>query len=156
MLKALPGFHAISGCDATVSFLNKGKIRPFAVMGKTKKFLQAISVLSEDGNLQQNTFNDIGDFVCSLYGFPNISSVDEARIRMFEQKYAPKNERDPLTGITVINPSLMPPCQRVLQQNIRRADFVARAWKNAHKAMLSPGNPLDCGWILKNGEYSIK
>lgn len=31
---ALPGLHALTGCDSTALFLNKGKIRPLEIVLK--------------------------------------------------------------------------------------------------------------------------
>ena len=39
---------------------------------------------------------DIESFVCALYGYPKEANVDNVRYLMFQQKYAPKADHDPL------------------------------------------------------------
>ena len=58
--------------------------------------------------------------------------------------------------MTLPNPSIMPPCHKMLEYKIKRANFVAAIWRRA--ASPSPityrleGN----GWVLKDGKYNIK
>ena len=99
--------------------------------------------------------DDLDDFVCTLYGFPNIHSVDDVTVRMFEQKYAPNNENDPLMSISGMNPSLMPPCHRVLLQKIKRANFVDKLWKSANQAVPIQSSPVGSGWLLEDNVYRI-
>ena len=57
--------------------------------------------------------------------------MDNVRYIMFEQKYAPKANSDPLDKIKGLHPSIMPPCHKVLVYKIQRANFVAAMWKRA-------------------------
>jgi len=75
-------------------------------------FQKAIAHLGDNDGVDEHTIDAIEDCVCTLYGFPNIQKVDDVRIRMFEQKYAPRTDEDPLTSISGMHPSLMPPCYR--------------------------------------------
>ena len=44
---ALPGFHALTGCDYTASFMRKAKSRPFEIMKNSKEFTSVISRLGD-------------------------------------------------------------------------------------------------------------
>ena len=39
---------------------------------------------------------DIESFVCALYSYPKEANVDNVRYLMFQQKYVPKADHDPL------------------------------------------------------------
>ena len=41
LCKALPGFHAFTGCDYTAAFYRRGEARPFKLMEKVKAFSNA-------------------------------------------------------------------------------------------------------------------
>ena len=49
LLEALPGLHALAGCDYTASFMNKGKQKPFDMMKMSEKLCEAYVRLG-DGN----------------------------------------------------------------------------------------------------------
>ena len=153
---ALPGIHALTGSDYTAAFMGKGKIRPFKLMINTPRYRISIGKLGDENLVSEDLMKDIESFVCALYGYPKEVNVDNVRYLMFQQKYAPKADHDPLDKIKGLNPSVMPPCHAVLECKIKRANFVAVMWKRA--ASPSPityrleGN----GWILKDGKYQIK
>ena len=152
---SLPGLHAFTGCDFTASFYNKGKLRPLSIMMKNDRFQKAIGQLGVNDEVTDEIIDDLDDFVCTLYGFPNIHSVDDVRVRMFEQKYAPNNENDPLMSISGMHPYLMPPCHNVLLQKIKRANFVAKLWKSANQAVPIQSSPVGSGWLLEDNVYRI-
>ena len=79
-----------------------------------------------------------------------MKNVDEVRHAMFQQHYAPKNDKDPLQKIKGINPSSMPPCHQVLMNKIKRANYVAALWKRATKQTPSTFSPNGNGWELKD------
>ncbi|CAH2096461.1 unnamed protein product [Euphydryas editha] len=51
LCKALPGFHAFTGCDYNPAFFRKGKQRPFKIMSQSQKYTKA--------------FSDLGDISCN-------------------------------------------------------------------------------------------
>ena len=56
--------------------------------------------------------------VCHMYGKKKFSSVNKAQYAIFQQTYAPQNVEDPLKSIKGINPSVMPPCAKVLLKKL--------------------------------------
>lgn len=41
------GLHGFTGCDYSASFMNKGKIRPYKLMKKSKSFQRAFSKIGD-------------------------------------------------------------------------------------------------------------
>ena len=106
-MKALPAFHAFTGSDYTASFMNKGKARPLSAMEKSKTFAAAFAAIGDDD--EEDPLPIVEKYVCKMYGQPKMSSVNEARYKIFLSKFAPKSNEDPLEKIKGINPSSMPP-----------------------------------------------
>ena len=46
----------------------------------------------------------------------------------------------------IIDLSLLPPSKSVLHLHFERANYVARIWKLAGTAIVSPPSPTGCGW----------
>ena len=65
--------------------------------------------------------------MCSLGLSKGNKNVDNVRYIM----YAPKADHDPLDKIKELNQSIMPPCHKVPEYKIKRANFVAAIWKRA-------------------------
>ena len=151
---ALPGLHALTGCDYIPSFYNKGKIKPYDMMKKNDAFIKSMQDLG-NGPLQRDTIQQCELFICSLYGQPKQTSVDQARHKIFQQTYAPKNVADPLDRIKGVNPSAMPPCSKVLLQQLKRANYVASMWKQASQPNPCTDSPVGHGWTLDGSTYRI-
>ena len=53
--------------------------------------------------------------------------------------------------------SMMHPCQKVLQQKIKRLHITTRRWVSSTRAHPPNDNPEDFGWILsEGGSYKVK
>ena len=156
VIQALPGIHAMTGCDFTASFLGKGKDKPFNLMLKNNSHVEAMAKLGESEEVTSDLVRDIGRFVCALYGLPKVQKVDDARFASFQQKYAPMRKNQPLGKIKGINQSSMPPCQAVLLNKIRRANFISYLWKRARLPVPCVLKPEDHGWQVKDSSYIIK
>ena len=88
---------------------------------------------------------------------PKLSDINEARSSYFELKCKPKATKRPLDSIKSVEPSLFPPCKKVLIQQIKRAWYVAKLYKNAtEEDPTHPLTPLDYGWELSDGKMQIK
>lgn len=65
--KALPGYHALTGCDYTSPFFRKGKVNPLKKAEKCALHLEGLGRIGENP-----TFVDgdslVEKYVCSLYG----------------------------------------------------------------------------------------
>ena len=152
--KALPGYHALTGSDYTAPFFRKGKVNPFKKAQKDSLHLEGLSMLGET-----TTFDDHGSalverYVCSLYGQGTLSSVNEARLKIFQRKYKPSNPDMPLEKIKGLDASMLPPCRNVLSQKLARCNYVAYLWKHAQlRDPLNAVQPTDNGWKEVNGLY---
>ena len=109
---ALPGLHALTGCDYVPTFFSKGKIKPFELMKKHSIFTQCRKALG-NGEINEETTKQCSTFVCHLYGQPKEIDVNQARHMIFQKIYAPKTLEDPLDSIKCVNP--MVHCHLVLQ-----------------------------------------
>ena len=65
----------------------------------------------------------LGKIVCFLYGHPRLLSVNEARRKVFWQKFN-KDEK-------ILDHSLMPPCKSNFHYHIMRANYVAYLFRQA-------------------------
>ncbi|XP_057308039.1 uncharacterized protein LOC130645930 [Hydractinia symbiolongicarpus] len=90
------------------------------------------------------------------YGKRNLSSVDEARLVMFLEKYKPKGENEAISCVKKFDGSSLPPCLRVLRQKIYRTKYVAQLWMSSITSEPPNHLPEDMGWLLKDGSYIIK
>ena len=156
VIQALPALHAYTGSDYTASFMNKGKIRPFDLMKKNQRFVNAFACLGRSDKVDDNTMVEIEKFTCCMYSMPKLSRVNDVRMAVFERKYAPsKATTQPLSKMKGVNPSDMPPCHSSLVNKVRRANYIAYLWKNASTRNPSDLDPEEHGWLLKDDQYVI-
>ena len=121
--KALFGMHAFTGNDYVSSFLQKGK--------------QVCYKLIKD-SVSESTAAGLEKFVCSLYNEKRLSSVNRAQKIIFWRSYSRDNE--------VIDVSLLPPCPTSLERAIRRANYVAKIWRQSSRHMMNIHEPHFHGW----------
>ena len=83
--QALPGLHALTGCDTVSAFAGKGKRKAFELL-KTKsgEFCHILQKIGCCVPPEKNLFDEIEAFVCSLYGKAG-KCVDEVRYILFCQ-----------------------------------------------------------------------
>ena len=124
-------------------------------MMKQDIYTKAFGSLGNDANVSPNNLADIEKFTCALYGMPRLRHINDVRFSMFQQKYAPKKQSDPLKKILGINPSSMPPCHAVLFNKILRTNFVASLWKQATLSKPCTMEPENHGWTLNNGSFKF-
>ena len=67
LCNALPGFHAITGCDYNPSFYRKGKKRPLTILRQSDEYRKAFSDLGENNVNIDAVFKKLETFVCHLY-----------------------------------------------------------------------------------------
>ena len=79
--------------------------------------------------------NTAEEFVCKLYKVnPSIKSSDKARSAMFAKTNGPED---------------LTPSSDLLRFHIKRAQYQALIWNQAHITKLDLPNPEDYGWRLK-------
>ena len=144
----LAASYAFLGLDYSPSFFGKGKVRPLSLIQKTEEFQNCFATFGEV-ELTSKELATAEKFVCGMYGYPSQAHVNDVRFQMFFDHAQPKAKKGPLDSIKGIDPMRFPPCLRELEQQTKRAWFVARLYKTATDAYpCCDYTPLDFGWCL--------
>lgn len=153
MCAALPGLHALTGCDYTSAFSRKGKNRPFTVISESDRFQGALASLSHTVPTEE-VIGTLRDFVCVLYGARKLVPLNKHRFNVVEKTYKGKaNAKKPFEKLKNIAGSSIPPCESELDPHIDRSAFVARLWGSSHQQDLDK-TPTS-GWENVDGEFRI-
>ena len=150
LCKALSFYHALTGCDYTSSFNRKGKIKLFKLLEKNPELQEAFLDLSHSEGISDDIKPIIESFVCQMYGRMKTNSVNQARLEIFVTKYKPKKGSASLNQIQAkkLYSNIMPPCSKVLHQNIKQCIYVANIWMNSIRTKPTPYLPTSFGWTL--------
>ncbi|XP_063379234.1 uncharacterized protein LOC134666051 [Cydia fagiglandana] len=155
LCRALPAFHAFTGCDYTASFYRQGKVKPFNLLKKDKHFQNAFENLNEQFNLSdKQTTNAIEEFTVSMYGIKHCQSVNSARLLLFQKSFATShNTKHFLNKVKTYNSNTIPPCWKTIKQKILRTTYIASMWLNATQKHCVKLSATEYGWTLNNGQY---
>ena len=151
--KYIIGLHSMTGCDTTSAFVRKGKIRPFKLAKSQQKFANAFAALGDEVDISESVKKILEEFVCHLYGDVKETSINKLRYKKARQKFTAAQFLSSCEGTDM---TLLPPSQAALTMHIKRANYQALVWKNAHVPNLKlPGPAEGHGWgIGDNGlEY---
>lgn len=110
VVKALPGLHAFTGSDYTLSFRRKRKKYPLNNLIESTEFQEAFIRLGDIENLDEQVLKLLEEFVCRLYK-KNVDNVDVARFNAFINCYNPKDNLFK-EKIKTCDSTLLPPCQK--------------------------------------------
>ena len=147
MCKALPAFHAFSGCDYTSAFVRRGKVRPLMKLEKNECAQIAFAKLADDSAISDDTINEIEKFTASIYGAKeDCQSLNGHRFQVVYKSFGPKKDANPFDKIKGVDGSCLPPCEAELLPHIQRAAFVARMWANAHEPYINQSPCQSDGW----------
>ena len=156
--EALPGLHAFTGCDYNPCFNGKGKQKPLKLMCQSQKFIDAFRLIGSGNYVLTSVQNTIEEFTCRMYGFKTLCDINKARYESFCSKYKPDpGATSPLSKIKSVDPSLFPPCRKVLLKQTQRANLIAAIWRNA--CLSNPSehlNPVEHGWLVQDGKFSVE
>jgi hypothetical protein len=126
----LLSFHALTGCDTTSSFSGYGKKSCWNTFYNQPLLVKGIG---RDGEL-----SPIEQFVCKLYGTPDIQTVDHARIQLF--------------GKAKKGLEMLPPTRDALELHVARANHQAKIWLQADQEHIHVSSPIDTlGWKTEFG-----
>ncbi|GFW82709.1 uncharacterized protein TNCV_3492811 [Trichonephila clavipes] len=155
--KALPCFHAITGCDYTPAFFRKGKLRPFKLLEKSVEYQLACQEIITDADDElERIFATLEKFICHMYGVPNSSNVNDVRVYLFSKTNQSKELDDNFEKkCRSFNSSRLPPCKAELYQHLLRVRYVTKFWRNAHLKDPSSLSPLASGWIVNDDKYDF-
>uniref|UniRef100_UPI00358E0007 uncharacterized protein n=1 Tax=Myxine glutinosa TaxID=7769 RepID=UPI00358E0007 len=140
--KALPIFHAITGCDTVSSFAGRGKKTAWAVWETfpevTNAFLDLASAPSE---ISEDTLATLERYVVLLYDRTcTCSEVNLARKKLFAKKSR---------SIEAI-----PPTQAALVQHVKRATYQGgHCWEQSLVPHCYLPSPCDWGWVDNDGQF---
>ena len=122
-------------------------------MTRKQKFVNVFVALG-NLDLSENTISDIEEFTCHMYGYPKNKCINDVLKAEFDKKCKPKPGKNPLDCIKSMDPTTLPPCSKVLLQQIKRACYVAYLYTTAYDAYPAFDLfPIDYGYKLsENGE----
>lgn len=104
----------------------------------SQAFLETFANFGESNEADDDIIQQIETFVCAIYGFSHLNSVDQVRKEIFLRKY----EREGKT----IDLSLLPPCSVNLHLHTRRTNYVENIYKKANNLMMNLEDPSLHGW----------
>ena len=138
---ALTGLHALSGADITGSFAGKGKATWWKVFKEAHG--ETITALANLGKRAQPTadiLSDIEKLVCQVY-MPNttINSFKELTWCLFRKTQAQSET--------------LPPTQKALRQDIKRANYEAFVWNLDTVPEPQLPSPDTLGWTLEDDKW---
>ena len=139
----LIGFHAFIGNDFISSFFRRGKLQCWKTLQKEPNFQSSFSELGDSWDINEGLSKQLEKYVCHLYGY-KCSSVNEVSYKMFNSKH--------INHCKVVDLSLLPPCQQVLNLHSLRANLIAKLWKSSLIADLSLPDYISYGW---NEDFNI-
>ena len=139
-----------SGSDYTAAFNNKGKTSPLKLLKGNIDMQNVFSALGSEENVDTTIQDAVELFVCLWYSQPKkVNKLADAHLNCFLRSYKTKKND--------CGASLMPLCQPVLLQKIKRTNLVMSIWKYAH--LSTPPTILDPernGWTLIANKYYPK
>ena len=139
--RALPMFHAFSGCDNTSSFAGKGKKSSWETWQICESVTEVFADLGNGPTLERidQHMANLERFVVLLYDKTSTStSADEARKDLFTRK-----------GRSI---DLIPPTSAALYQHVRRASYQAgHVWGQSLLPNPVLPSPAEWGWMKGPG-----
>ena len=85
--QGLSGIHALSGKDYISSIFWKGKKKLWKTLLKYPEYLETFANLRTNEMLQEDTLTKLQSFLCEIYGYKDLSSVNVVRKCTFTSKY---------------------------------------------------------------------
>ena len=101
LCKSLPAYHAFTGSNYTALFTRRGKVKPFKTLEKSTEYQSAFIELKEDSEIKETTLQKIEEFVCVMYRKTKSTTVNDARLDMFLNKYK-TNEDQRINAATML------------------------------------------------------
>ena len=90
LCKALPLYHAFTGCDSISSFNRKKKITLYKLLKKNPELQETFLNLSHSQGISDDIKSIIDTFVSQMYGRKKTNSVDQAHLELSVTKNKPK------------------------------------------------------------------
>lgn len=145
--RALPGFHAFTGCDYTAAFVRKGKIKAYNLLLENEEYQNMFEHLTNPEDINDKEKTDLVQrFTNEMYNVKN-NDVNVARFELFLKFFASTTDKENFyKGMINFNSNNIPPCWKTLTQKILRTIFVNAMWQNATEPICTLYDPTECGW----------
>lgn len=140
--RALPMFHALTGCDTVSSFARHGKKTAWAVWTVMPELTEALMQLSSaPSDIPSNAMCIIERFVILLYDRTSkCTDIDKARRKLFARKN---------------NVQLIPPTKAALEEHVKRAVYQGgHVWGQILLPAPELPPPTNWGWSMTGGQYT--
>jgi len=139
LCKALPGMHAVPGCD-TVSFFNmKGKSTTWKFFKENQvRFTNVLITLRKtlEEILSEDSLSDLEAYICQFY--PHKGRVLERANDARESQLKPESK--------LVSDESFPPQRVCLHQRFLRAQYQAFQWCHASQGHLNLPSPTEFGF----------
>lgn len=146
MAKALPFFHAVTGCDTTSYFANHGKKSALATWLAWPEITETFTALSSQVSptLPRDVMKQLERYVVLLYcRTSDEETVNQTRMTLFCTMSR--------------NIDNIPPTQAALEEHTRRAVFQAgHIWGQCLEKHPNVPPPLDWGWEAQDNQFKPK
>ena len=140
--RALPIFHALTGCDTVSAFVGHGKKSAWATWNALPGLTDALLTLSNaPSTVPETSLQAIERFVILLYDrTSNATDVNKARRKLFPKKNSVQR---------------IPPTKAALEQHVKRAVYQGgHVWGQAMDPRPALPTPTDWGWRkMEDGSY---
>ena len=135
--RALPIFHALTGCDTTSAFHGKGKKTAWETWSSFPDITDAFLLVTDLGQeISEETFTVFERFIILMYDRTSSrSNINCARQYLFTKK-----------GLQICK---IPPIQDALRQHIKRAMYQSvHVWRQALVTEPVLPKPDEWGWVM--------
>ncbi|KAL9977045.1 hypothetical protein ACROYT_G014408 [Oculina patagonica] len=134
--KALPAFHALTGCDSTSSLSRIGKRKARKTISNNRVHQESLACVGQSPDADKEAAKKAEAFICSLFTISNRTpaTADEARYLLFCQKAQ--------------NNLLLSPTSDSLLEHIKRANYQAYVWRKALVPRQNLPSPAGHGWKI--------
>ena len=143
--KALPFFHAFTGCDTVSAFVGKGKKSAWQAWNVDEEATEVFRSLSTaTDTISQSEMDTLEQFVVIMYDRSSTTcKVDEARFDLFARKQRAYDA--------------IPPTQAALTEHVKRAVFQAgHVWGQSTVTEQQLPSPSNWGWSKQNNVWVPK
>lgn len=139
--QALPGFHALTGCDTTSAFCGKGKAAAFQLVMSSDAYQNTLQTLGSAFAPTDQLLSACERLVCAIYGYDS-DDVNEVRYALFCAKAAESSQ--------------LPPTRDALRLHVRRANYQAGIWQRALESQPTLPHPTGHGWTADGEDLVIQ
>lgn len=128
--------HAVTGCDTTSTFFNKGKVKVLKLLENSPDLQSAAAMFKNQNCSVQDIFKHGIKFILAMYGAQKqVVSIDNYRYITYAR--LTRNNKP-------VKLSSLPPTNSATQQHLLRVYYQVQIWLG------NKLNPENWGWIMNN------